>query len=484
MIKLSRQRRFVFFAFWGGLALSAEFAFAASAPIMPPLQVFHVNPASLREQLLPPPNDPTSGNISLQNTLLQVHDARDQVSMKRAELLPSLNVTAAIKVVSGGPTFLLQAVDILLPFLMPANYFNLYAQKAQFEAEKIAYQIMELNTYSEALAIYYTALADAQSQAYYEKLATDLNSVAQFWQRQEQLQLAPVSAVIQAQADAQQAEINASQNAELVEQETASLRAALGAPLDLNTRIILVPGNVPVSSYELSSPAGAQAAALNGAPEVAQIDDLISAAGDEKWAAIFGFVNSSQLSISTGSGGISNGNIVSGGVNLGFAEFPAVSLASRNIQEIEMQKISLAQSIGETLESAINSIAESKKQLGLAQEAVASYQQIYNTDLNEYNLGLFNYTDLLIARTNLTTAQLSLVRAQLDLNLQRINIHREMRSFEFANIKGCILAQPQKGGFNPIKAIGNLFGSTEGNVTLDQACRENGSAFSSIKTGS
>ncbi len=430
---------------------------------------FHVNALSIRKQLLPGVGDTNSGNISLLNTLLQVQDSRDTVTEKRLDLLPGLDVTAAVKVVSSGPTFLLTLVDVLLPFLMPSNWFNLYAQRSEFEAERVAYQIMELNTYAQALAIYYTALADQKSQALYAKEAADLGAIAQTWQTLYSQQLVSETTVLQSQANAQQAEINASQNAELVASETASVRQMLGSPIALSTKLILDDQDVPASPYEDWTPTDAQAVAIKKAPEFAQINYLLNAADDLKWATVFGFVSSTTLGVSTSNGLGHNPSEVSGDMVFGLAEIPEITISNRSMQEIQTQIVDESQAMGEVIESGINSIAQSKNQLSLAEQAESALEKTYDGDLTLYNQQLLSYTDLLIARQQWTVASISRVRAQLDLNLQRVNLHRTMLGFEFANIKGCGVQPKQSLG-----VIGSIFGSTESNHTLDELCREGG----------
>ena len=120
---------------------------------------------------------------------------------------------------------------------MPSNYYNVYAEKNTFESEKLSYKILELNTYSSALTLYYTALNDQVSQAIYEEEAADLQKIVN--ERKERVEFGSDSQqdLQQAQANEEVALVNASQNAELVTQELTQIRSALG--LGIDTKLVL-----------------------------------------------------------------------------------------------------------------------------------------------------------------------------------------------------------------------------------------------------
>ncbi len=78
---------------------------------------FVVNPASLKDELF------RNGTSVLQAAVM-VQKARDQVSLERANLLPSLNL-GALLFSSGQPTFFLSTIQVLVPFLLPGHWFQL-----------------------------------------------------------------------------------------------------------------------------------------------------------------------------------------------------------------------------------------------------------------------------------------------------------------------------------------------------------------------
>src|SRR4051812_45402677 len=62
---------------------------ARSDDHVPPAKELRLNPETLRKQLL-------ENNLSIIQALNQVHDAKDQVSVARGNLLPSLNLGALL----------------------------------------------------------------------------------------------------------------------------------------------------------------------------------------------------------------------------------------------------------------------------------------------------------------------------------------------------------------------------------------------------
>jgi outer membrane protein TolC len=449
------------------ITLITSQAFAGTAPAN-----FVLNQQTLQNQLL-------NNNVDLLQALNSVHMAKDQVNIARAQLLPSLNLNGMLNFAGGG--VFLSSFDFLLPFLVPSNWHNYSAQKNLFQAEKISYHVIQNNTYGSALSVYFALVADRQLQSIYQQQYHDLMDVFEIHKKRNSVGLAPVSDVMEIQAQAQLAGVRASSLAALSKQEIASVRSILSLPLQTN--ISLEYSNMDSSPWEYE---GLQATA-NKANEVslerAQIQYLIKAASAQKWSKVFSFINGISVGGRSSGAGIDAGfqNMqASGSMSLGFDQFPTYELNERRIYEIRLQDQSLQLENTRIVESTVNSLEEGRHQLELSTQAETEMAQVYQIRVKDYEQGGTPWLDVILSRSRLVEAQVAKVRAQLDVNLQRAALHRALRTAQFARITGCSssanppIEKNTDGFIGAIRgAIGNARGKNrvESHKTLDQICR-------------
>jgi outer membrane protein, multidrug efflux system len=172
---------------------------AAPKPTTPP------PPTSVQVDLTYIRNQVLSGNLSLEQELSVVKEQKDNMDVKRGQLLPSLNIGTNI---ASGPSFILSQIQFLLPFLIPSNWFALDAATDDFNAEEIAYKVLELNVYGSALSMYFTIESDYQTQAVYVQEAKDLMDIYTIKKTQNDLLgTVPPEQLSQALASAQLAQV-------------------------------------------------------------------------------------------------------------------------------------------------------------------------------------------------------------------------------------------------------------------------------------
>lgn len=420
-----------------------------------------VNPEFLRHRVL-------ENNLSLEQELNVVKDQKDRMNVARAQLLPSLNLGMLL---FGGPMFLLSSISFLLPFLFPSNWMALDAATDQFNAEKVAYKIMEMNVYGSSLAMYYTVIADYKVQKIYEAQAKDLMDIYTIKRNMyDFLGTVTPEDLAQTLATAQLAAATASQLKELSGQEIAGLRQVMGLPL--TTEITFEEKNMPISEWENRPLGDIVTQALTLAPENQQIDFLIKAAEAKKLSSQFGFLGSGSMSsVASGGQGASFGNMT-GSVNFhfGFDYFPNLSLSERNIDEVKLQKTALAQQLSRTLEGVSESIVEANKQHELTSSAENELIKVYQITQEKYNQGLTSLVSVLMSHSQLTQAAVARVKTEMDLNQQRVNLHRALVSDQFSQIKGCAITPVQKKS-----GIWDVFKpAPKADKTLDQLCEEGG----------
>lgn len=427
-----------------------------------PTKAFVLNQSTLQSQLL-------SGNLEILKALYAVHDAKDQVNIARANLLPSLNLGGMVSFSGGG--FILSSIDFLMPFLLPSNWYNYFSEKNLFEAEKLSYNTIQLNTYSSALSLYFTMVADRQIYAIFQQQYQDLQDIYEMQKKRAAVGLIPVSDVMQTQAQAQMAGVKASQLAELSKQEIATVRKFLN--LALETDIQLEGSTMANSPFEFETMQTTIAKANSVSLERQQIKFFVKAAEQQKWAKVFAFINGASIGSRGTTGNASFDNMqASGSLNLGFAQFPTYELNERRIKEIQLQDTILQQENTRIIESTIGSIQEAKNQLDLATQAEIQMAQVYQLRLQSYEQGAATLIEVLQARNQMADASVAKIKSQLDLNLQRTVLHRTLLSAQFSSIKGC---NPSR--MPPVEkkvgVIGRLIGKkpSESHTTLDLICR-------------
>jgi outer membrane protein TolC len=447
------------------------FSAQAASQSDPSVKTILLDPATLRVQLL-------KANLSLEQQEKLVEDAKTSVSLARAGLFPSLNVTALFK-----GNFILSSVDFLLPFLVPSNWAAVDQNKHLFEAQKYAYKALELNTYSSALAVYFNVKSDHEIAEQYLQQAKDLRQIASFVQDNASLGVASGQDVQNALGNAEAAEGQASKMQAAMIKEIAALRQMLGLSLDTQIQFSQedAAATLPPSDVEsFTSPDGIAKAvdqSLSIAPEQGQINELISAAQAGTWSKVFGWINSASIG-ATGQNGesASFSNLqAKGSISLGLGIFPAIELSNRNVDEIKLRSEALKQENTQILEGNILAAREAQNELAHFSNAQADLQDAYDEVLNEYHYGIASIYDVLQAHKSVSSAAINRIQAELDITLLRVTLHRTMITNEFAKIPNCAAqapAAPQKRG-GLAGFFEGLFGShsNENGPSLLEICK-------------
>ena len=386
-----------------------------------------LNPTTIQKQL--------SKNTQVMLGLNQVHQAKDEVNIARGNLLPSLNLGGLLSFSGGG--FILSAIDFLVPFLVPSNWANFYTQKSLFESEKLSYKVIQLNTLSSALSMYYTVLSDYQVQAIYQQQYLDLQEIYELQKRKSSTGTVPVSDLLQTQAQAQMAGVRASQLTELNRQEIASIRKALALPLSTNINLEVV--DAKAAPWEFESASSTIRKVNSVSVEAQQFRYLIKAANEQIWSKKFGWISGGTIgsrSVNGGNASFSN-FAASGSVNLGFALYPTIQLSQDKMREIEIQARDISLENTRIVESALGSLIEAKQQLDLSTQAENQMARVYQIRVQEYDQGTETLTNVLIARNQMAESSIARIKSNLDVNLQRSLMQRALISSDYANIRGC-----------------------------------------------
>jgi hypothetical protein len=155
------------------VCVSQSFASGAAPAKTPHVEVdlspVSLNPSSLKEILLQHNGNIVGGQISLQQSKLTY-------SLAKSKLIPSLNV-GAIAGSMANPSMLIPAVDVLLPFLIPDNWFNMASARRQYQADREAFTATRKDVLAGALSLYYSVLRDRDLLNVFRRDFEDLSAL-------------------------------------------------------------------------------------------------------------------------------------------------------------------------------------------------------------------------------------------------------------------------------------------------------------------
>ncbi len=442
------------FAFY---VTAAPVAQAIKKPEQNPTQV-QITPQYLRTRLL-------TNNLGILRGLNQVYQTKLDVNMRRSQLLPSINLGAALNSLGGG--FFLSSVSFLMPFLIPSNWFNYKESKYVFEAEKFSYYLTKLNTYASAYSTVVTIAGDLELKKVLEQQYKNLLRIQEMIQLRYDFGLVTDTDLSRTKAQTQLAFIQFSQMEQLIVRQIASLRLLLALPLE--TEIQIANFKTVDSDIEAIPAQDVFKKALAKSPEHSQVLNLISASKEGKWSRAFAFLNGASLS-TNGMGNQSaafNQATASAQFNFGFSLFPAYQMSQLAIKQLELRKKEIQLELTQIVESNLGVIAMAKAQLDNAIKAEALLNKTLEEQIANYSLGLTDLLHVLDVQNSITQASTARVRSQNELNQLRINLHRLMLTDEFQKIEPCKAKQQNASLWIEIK---DFFFSTEAQKKVEQIC--------------
>lgn len=212
-----------------------------NAPALAAPRRVAVNPATIRSMLV-------RNNLPVLIQLSKVRQAKESVGVARGNLLPRLNLGAALTSFVNG-SFGISSVSFLLPFLIPENWANLRQSQHLLESQKISYKLVQLNQFASAYTVYATIQGDIALRSLLVKEYEGLKQVRDWLENRKRfIGTVPQEDLDNADARTKLAYANISAMDELLLREKAALRQMLA--LDLNAEFDFQPSAVPVSPLE------------------------------------------------------------------------------------------------------------------------------------------------------------------------------------------------------------------------------------------
>lgn len=419
-----------------------------------------VNPAVLQKELI-------AKNLTILQALNQVQQAKIKINLARTQLLPSLNLGLTG---GGGNGFFVSTISVLMPFLVPNNWFNYSESQYLFEAEKSAFYLMELNLYASVLSTYSTIVGDMGLRRVLKSQYDNLNRVVSVIQARKDFGMASESELLNARAQAKLARVQLSQVDQLLASERATLREAMALPLVQD--FIVEEVHIKPPTVESENLTEIAKKALYRSPEHDQINFLIAAGEDGNWKQVFAFFNSGALSSMGGAGNSASFSklAATANFNLGFSMVPAYQLSNTMVEQLRLRRQEIVLENNKVVEQAITGIREATLQLSQASQAEASLRQVFEVTLENYNLGYTDLLHVLDAQRSVTQASTAKIKATVELDSMRINLQRALVSDQFKTIPACTARYvAKKEGF--FQRIQNFFSTPAIQKSVEEMCR-------------
>lgn len=430
-----------------------------------------ITPDSLRRHLL-------SGNTPVMTALNNVYMAKTSVNIARGNLLPSINVGATLGGLAGGPSFAVSSISFLLPFLLPSNWFALSASEHQLAATGFAYNLVELNEYASAWAVYVTILNDYSLLRVYERQYDNLKQIVEVVTAKVEIGQATQAELAQANFNLQNAATTVSSVRETIKREHQAMIKLLNLPV--STQLVLTRDRPGALKAESQSAQSVLDRAFANSNEARQVRSLLKASESVTWTKIFSFLGGSSLNLAnTGGGALPNSFsalTAAGSVNLGFAYFPNIELSNLNTRALQINYREVYHAMGQIVATALASLGEAKKQLSSSRLAEMYAQKEFEGRFEAFRLGNAELLDVLTAVNDINTASAARIRAETDIDQQRVSLYRILVVGPFAKIPGCRLRGNESGsplGLPLVGWITDLFGVSgqQTQITIDQLCR-------------
>jgi outer membrane protein TolC len=360
------------------------------------------------------------------NEMTAVLKARDEVNMARSQLLPSLNLNLSL-LLSANPTFFIQTATCLVPFIFPQKWFDLKAADKNYSAEVYALHITRLNAYATAWTLAARLASDEQTAQIMSDQQKRLADYVSGLQVQKTLGLISDADVIRGQMSMTQGQTDLSKVQTIIIDERATMRKMLGLPLTQDFVIALGQDAAP-SVLESANDVQDLNPVLERAPERTQLNLLLASMKDKvksaEWAFLVG-CSGSEGSVGTAPGTPNAFSLSSGiDVNIGYGLFPSVSLAKRDVQDVINRQTQLKLELGRILESTLSELQVAQGQGDFATKSAAMGEQMYQDQLQLFQLGKASVKDILDALASVTQAKLQKVSSDAAVTGDRIALKR------------------------------------------------------------
>jgi hypothetical protein len=349
----------------------------------------------------------------------RVYQAKQAIHVARGELLPKLNVWRLAGAVLD-PLKLIELVQDIAPFLIPANWFRVEEQKLLHLAQREGHRALFMNELFTARALFHQVALD--EALWQEMLKASKEHETLFEVARVRAQMGDIS-----REAAQELEIRLLQVredvrtlGELVARERTQLSLAMGYPGRTQLELVAPAYKDPQTAKPLDYDQF-EFRVMDAAPERRQIDWLVKAADWVRREAVFSFLGSSSLSRGVG-GGIFDDLPVQDG--LGFGLGPSLKIVKGKKELLKLQGAGVEEVLKRQLDVTLLGHDLAMKNAPGIREQIRLSEQVLAAQMRRLSLG--ERVDLmdLADKTRLVLES----RAKWAVLLSRFAIHEEQLS--------------------------------------------------------
>jgi outer membrane protein TolC len=298
-------------------------------------------------------------------------------------------------------------------------------------------EITRLNAYSVASALLVRVKGDVETLRIVSESVGGLDEYVKSLDMQSTIGLVPHADVLRGQVELGRISSDMIRMKEAIADEYAALRKMLGFSLD--QKFDIEAGDDTESRYESQAATSVLMTEMyNRALERTQLEYLhqaaLSGVNEARWAFLGGCTGNST-SISPGTTGTGAFAVSTGlSISIGFGYFPTISIAKRNVTDIEIREKELQLEIGRQLETVLADIEGEKTRLANAMQAEAAAQALLNEQNYLLDLGRVTVRERLDAITALGRARSEVVSARTTLAGHRITLKRVALEGRFLDV--------------------------------------------------
>ena len=274
----------------------------------------------------------SAANYEVLEGALKVYQAKESIEVARGNLLPSLNLWK-VAGIPMQPAMILNFIEDIVPFLVPANWFRFEEAKILYLGEKEGYRALWANELLTAKGLYLHALLDGALLDEVNKSIQALENLYVIVKSREDLGGLPDGGsrdirtrILSLQEDRRSLQV-------LENQEMSSLSYLMGYPAE--TLIALTAVAIPpMETLKPIDYSDFIFRVLDSSPELRQYGYFIDASDFVRKEIVFSFLGGSSASRGMGSGLFDN---IPAQAGLGFGTGPSLRIASAQKDILKVQ---------------------------------------------------------------------------------------------------------------------------------------------------
>lgn len=373
----------------------------------------------------------SSRNLTVLEEAQRTYQAKVAIEQARLALLPRLNIWQIAKLfnVLVDPFILLDAVNDIAPFLVPANWFRIEETEILYRAQQEGYQGLWANELLSGRSLYYRVLMDGHLRDIVGSQAKELRKLYDIAHSRYLTGLERLETVQNLEIQALKLEQDLAELNQLMSQELSILSMSMGLPAEEGITL----EEIALKDPNLQIPIAYDAyvdGVLSVAPEIKQYEEFLRVIPKIKKEIYFNFLGVSEVSRGV-AGGIFDAISIPNG--LGFENGAAMKIVRSQKEILTLQKQGVTETIKRQLQNVVGTFNQVVTYYSNAQRqeelAASNVELMQNRMMMGEKIDLNDLAVALEQKSILTSARFELTYR---FALQQDRLSRLMLSEDFA----------------------------------------------------